>query len=109
MTKTLLAVALLATVAALPARAQQPRPTELSASQSLNSTQTGIPPYNPSQGGTSAVQNGPTARLFGIPIQVSAPVIPPYNHSSMQTLAGQPMLGRDAVIAQGMGGGLTGE
>ena len=108
MTKTLILAALLA-LGAVGAHAQQARPSELSASQSMTTSRSGIPPFNPDQGGTAAIQSSPTTQVFGVPVQVLAPVIPPYNHSAMQTLAGQPMFGRDAVIAQGMGGGMGGE
>ena len=63
----------------------------------------GIPPANPSQG--SAFGNPePAFHIFGIPVGISAPVNAPYVNSATTTFAGQPMTGRDAVMAPSMGG-----
>ena len=98
-----LAVAALAIVpVGVPVAQAQTRPSNLTAEQALTSSRTGIPAFNPDQGMAPSA-NGPTFRAFGVPVQVSAPVNAPYTQSAMQTFAGQPMLGSDAVVARGSG------
>ena len=80
----------------------QMRPTNATAEQSLTTSRTGIPFYNPDQGSADVPASQPY-RLFGVPVRVSAPVNAPYTHSALQTFAGQPMLGRDAVVSRGFG------
>ena len=99
-----LAVAVLAVAAlsAAPPAGAQTRTTPLASDQSLSTSRTGIPAFNPAQG-VGQVPNGPSFRVLGVPVQVNAPVNAPYVQSSLQTFAGQPMLSSDAVIAHGFG------
>ncbi len=63
----------------------------------------GIAPPNPAQGTASSLPD-PVFHVFGIPVGISAPVNAPYVNSATTTFAGQPMTGRDAVMARSMGG-----
>jgi hypothetical protein len=48
----------------------------------------------------SPQETGPTFRLFGIPIRLSAPVPPPYAATSFDNLGGQPMNSVDQTLSQ---------
>jgi hypothetical protein len=39
-------------------------------------------------------------QLFGIPVRLSSPVLPPYDNSSFRTIGGQPATAADAQMAQ---------
>lgn len=58
----------------------------------------------PSAARTTMRQPHTLFRLFGVPVRVNAPVNSPYNDSSLRTFAGQPELGRDAVVSGTVGG-----
>ena len=80
----------------------QMRDTSVTAEQALTTSRTGIPFFNPDQGSADIPASQPYG-VFGVPVRVSAPVNTPYAPSALQTFAGQPMLGRDAVVARGFG------
>ncbi len=100
--KYLIAASFIAAMAVSPgARAQSVQPPD---GLSTRGESIGLPPANPYQGSHTGERN-PTFTLFGIPVRITAPVNAPYTQSATTTYAGQPMLGKDAVLARGLGSG----
>jgi len=52
---------------------------------------------------SSAIPPPPLFSVLGTPVIVDAPVAAPYCNCATQNFAGQPMRGREAVIAPGTG------
>ncbi|MCQ8241108.1 hypothetical protein [Rhizosaccharibacter radicis] len=54
---------------------------------------------------TTRTNNPPAFHILGIPVQISAPVSPPYNgDGTYQTFAGQPANGRNAIATRSIDG-----
>jgi hypothetical protein len=94
------AVALIGCLVASPALAAGPATTA--------TTTTRPPPHGstttPIQSVTQTPRPGwviPHAfQVFGYPVVLSAPVLPPYDNSSFRTIGGQPATGADAQMVQ---------
>jgi hypothetical protein len=50
--------------------------------------------------GTIVRRKGLPFAVFGLPVTMSAPVIPPYGNSAFRTRGGQPENGQDEIMRQ---------
>jgi hypothetical protein len=93
------AIALIGCVFASPALAAPP---------ATSATVTTPPPRDATTAPVQSVTQLPPAgwviphafQLFGTPVRLSAPVLPPYDNSSFRTVGGQPATGADAQMVQ---------